>query len=271
MSCFWLKVAGPIPRLWLCCAAALLAGPALAHDDVPQPPEGEVVTARDLIAGALDLVRGRTSYAELTMVVHRTSWERTSSLVAWTRGREDALIRFTAPAKDAGNATLKQGEKMWTFTPKLNRTIRLPYSLMSQSWAGSDFSYNDLSRTDQLLKHYDLSIAAVREEDERVIYTIDAVPHDDAPVVWGKEEWVLRDDYVLLSQTFFDQALEPLKRMETLEIGELGDRVMGTRMRMVKLDEPENYTELHYEMADFDIALDDSTFTLFSLQAGGRR
>jgi outer membrane lipoprotein-sorting protein len=228
------------------------------------------VSAEDLVAGALDLVRGRTSYTELSMVIHRPDWERTSSLVSWTRGREDALIRFTAPARDAGNATLKQGDNMWTYTPKLNRTIRLPYSLMSQSWAGSDFSYNDLSRTDDLLRHYQLTIIESREEDGHNIYTVEAIPHDEAPVVWGKEEWVLRDDYVLMSQTFYDQSMEVLKKLETLTIGELGGRVMPLRMRMSKLDEPENYTEVIYEQAEFDIEIEDRTFTVFSLQSGGR-
>lgn len=229
------------------------------------------VTARDLIAGALDLVRGRTSYTELSMVVHRPEWERSSTLVSWTRGREDALIRFTAPARDAGNATLKQGDNMWTYTPKLNKTIRLPFSLMSQSWAGSDFSYNDLSRTDDLLRYYELSIAAVEDRDGHRLYTIDAVPHDDAPVVWGKEEWVLRDDYVLISQTFYDQALEPVKRLETRRIGELGGRVMPLTMRMGELDTPDEFTEVIYEKAEFDIELPDRTFTVFNLQSGGRR
>lgn len=228
------------------------------------------ISAEDLVAGALDLVRGRTSYTELSMVIHRPDWERTSSLVAWSRGRQDALIRFTAPARDAGNATLKLGDKMWTYTPKLNRTIRLPYSLMSQSWAGSDFSYNDLSRTDDLLRFYRLTIVATREEDGHTIYTVEAVPHDDAPVVWGKEEWVLRDDYVLISQTFYDQSMEALKELDTLTIGELGGRVMPLRMRMRKLDEPENYTEVVYEQAEFDLEIEDRTFTVFSLQSGGR-
>ncbi len=188
--------------------------------------------------------------------------------MAYTRGRKDAFIRFTAPAKDAGNATLKQGEKMWTYTPKLNRTIRLPFSLMSQSWAGSDFSYNDLSRTDKLLEFYDLSITHREEKDGHTIYTIDAIPRDESPVVWGKEVMVLRDDYVMISQTYFDQNMQALKRMETLEIGELGGRTFGTRMRMSKLDEADNYTELYYAEADFDVELDDRLFTVFSLQAG---
>lgn len=225
--------------------------------------------ARELIAGALDLVRGQTSYSEMTMLIHRPDWQRTSTLKAWTRGREDALIRFTEPARDAGNATLKRGERMWTYTPKLNRTIRLPYSLMSQSWAGSDFSYNDLSRSDKLLRYYELSLESSQQDDDgRWVYTVAAVPEDDSPVVWGKEVLVLRDDYVLLSQTFYDQDLEPLKRLEALEIGNLGGREIATRMRMSKLDEPGHYTEVRYRAAQFDVALPDDLFTLFTLRAG---
>jgi len=259
------------PLLLLCLAFALgCPGSPLRADIQTEPEAAAPVSAEELVGGALDLVRGRTSYTELSMIIHRPEWERTSSLVSWTRGREDALIRFTAPARDAGNATLKQGDKMWTYTPKLNRTIRLPYSLMSQSWAGSDFSYNDLSRTDDLLRYYQLTIIDTREADGHHIYTVEAIPHDNAPVVWGKEEWVLRDDYVLISQSFYDQSMELLKRLETLEIGEMGGRVMPLRMRMSKLEEPDHYTEVIYDDAEFDIEIEDRTFTVFSLQSGGR-
>ena len=203
------------------------------------------------------------------MLVHRPDWQRRSALLAWTRGRSDALIRFTAPPRDAGNATLRNGERMWTFTPKLNRVVRLPFSLMAQSWAGSDFSYNDLSRSDDLLNFYRLILAEVGEAEGRETYRIDAFPLDEAPVVWGKEEWVLRDDHVLLSQTFFDQRMQPLKRLQALDIGELGGRRMATRVRMSKLDEAGHYTEMEYLDAEFDLALPDSLFTTFSLQSGG--
>ena len=265
MSRYFLVLMTLLLPLFAVSAEQPAAGADPLLDATPTAPP---VTARELIAGAIDLTRGRTSYARMSMTVHRPDWERKSSLVAWTRGREDALIRFTEPARDAGNATLKQGDRMWTFTPKLNRTIRLPFSLMSQSWAGSDFSYNDLSRTDKLLKLYDLELVGTDEADGHLIYTIEAVPLDDAPVVWGKEEIVLRDDYVLLSQTFFDQSLIPLKRMETLDIGELGGRVFGVRMRMAKLEEVDHYTEVHYLQADFDLSLGDELFTLFALKSG---
>jgi outer membrane lipoprotein-sorting protein len=238
----------------------LLLGTTLAPD---------TPTARELVAAAIDQTRGLSSYAEMSMTIHRPDWQRSSSLQAWTRGREDALIRFTAPAKDAGNATLKEGEKMWTYTPKLNRVIRLPYSMMSQGWAGSDFSYQDLSRSDKLLHQYDLELTHTEDVDGHRYYTIVATPHDDAPVVWGKEEIVIRDDFVLISQIYYDQDFVALKALESTEIGEMDDRVIATRMRMSKLDDPGHWTEISYDTADFDIAVDDSLFTVYALKAGG--
>jgi outer membrane lipoprotein-sorting protein len=251
-------VAGLIFVLGCLVAAGLAAAPPAELD------------ARALVAAVIDQTRGTTSQGRFEMRVHRPDWQRSSTLEAWTRGREDALIRFVAPPRDAGNATLKQGEQMWTFTPKLNRTIRLPFSLMSQSWGGSDFSYNDLSRTDQLLRFYELALIDRRTIDGHVVYTVRATPKADAPVVWGREELEFRDDYVLLSHTFFDQKLQPLKRLEALEVGELGGRVLPIRMRMSQLDAPDHYTEVAYLSLSFDVPLDDTLFTLFALQRGGR-
>lgn len=250
-----------MPR-WLVFLAALLALKAVA---------GEEPDAYHLVAGAIDLTRGTTSYAELSMQIHRPDWERNSSLVAWTSGREDALIRFTAPAKDAGNATLKDDERMWTYTPRLNRVIRLPYSLMSQSWAGSDFSYNDLSRTDALLHQYELRLTDATRSEGHWVYTVEALPHENAPVVWGKEVITLRDDYVLLAHLFYDQNGEALKRLEALEIGPMGGRVFATRMRMIKLDEEDRWTEVNYDRVDFDVDLDPGLFTVYALRSGEGR
>ena len=115
--------------IWFFACVVALVGPCALADDGPSG-----ATAQSLIEGALDLTRGvESSYTEMAMVIHRPEWERRMELVAWTQGREDALIRFTAPEKDAGTATLKKGERMWTFTPKHKREIRLPSSMMSQS------------------------------------------------------------------------------------------------------------------------------------------
>lgn len=224
----------------------------------------------DLIAGAHELTRGTSSYSVIEMRIHRPGWERLSKYVAWTRGTQDALIRFIEPARNAGNATLKQGNKMWLYTPKLNRSIRLPNSMMSQDWAGSDFSYSDLARADELLHHYTYKFESPtpKVKDGHAIYTIEATPLDNAPVVWGKETLEIRDDYVLISQVFYDQAMKPVKSLETLAISDLGGRTISSRIRITKIEEPEHWTEIVYLEADFDANVDSSKFTQFALRGG---
>ena len=232
------------------------------------PIKAADITADDLIMRMIDQSRGLSSYSELSMTIQRPSWTRSSSFSVWTRGREDALIRFTAPPKDAGNATLKVGDNMWTYSPKIRRSVRLPKSMMSQEWAGSDFSYNDLARSDKLLAHYTHEIVAREQDGDLTVYTIDSIPHENAPVVWGKERVVFRSDNVVLEQTFFDQALKPVKTMKAYDIQELGGRMLAKRMRMGKIDDAESWTEVSYETIEFDVDMDDRLFTQFALRGG---
>jgi hypothetical protein len=119
------------------------------------------------------------------------------------------------------------------------------------------------------LTQYSHRIVETSEQDGHTIYVVESIPHENAPVVWGKEVITMRDDYVLLEEVFFDQDMQPLKRMVGLEIGDLGGRTFSTRMRMLDLEEDDHWTELEYHKAEFDIPLDDQLFTLFSLRSPG--
>jgi len=248
-------------------AIAEAALKAQAPDTTGTSDTQEVPNAAQLIEDVLERTRGLSSYSELSMTVHRPKWERTSALTAWTRGETDSLIRFTAPAREAGNGTLKNGPQMWTYTPKLNRVIRLPSSMMSQSWGGSDFSYNDLSRSDELKTWFEHSLEVSEPTDGHRVYTITSIPFADAPVVWGKQVLKIRDDVVLLEQTFFDQDMQPLKRMTGHDIKDLGNgRIVAMRMRMHSLEKPNHWTEVVYETLDFNVELNDRQFTQFALK-----
>ena len=138
---------------------------------------------------------------------------------------------------------------------------------MGQSWAGSDFSYNDLSRSDKYLTDYRFELIDTVVEDGQKVYTIDAIPNDDAAVVWGKERMTLREDSVMLGVIYYDQDLKPLKEMKMLKIGDMGGMVFGTHMRMGDIDDPESYTEFEYQKMTFDLDLEDRLFSTFSLRS----
>ena len=222
--------------------------------------------ARTLIEKAMDHWRGSNSHGTVTMVIQRPDWQRSMSMQSWTRGTKHSLVRVTAPAKDAGNGTLLADNNMWTYTPKINRVIKVPSSMMSQSWMGSDLSNKDISKSTDIIDQYDHSLLEQREEDGHTVYVVQSIPHEDAAVVWGREVLTIRDDYVLLEQQFWDQDGELVKTFKTHEVKQLGGRPVATIMRMQEVDKPDQWTELRVEDTEFDIDLPSNLFTLSNLR-----
>ncbi len=222
--------------------------------------------ATALVRAAFDNWRAKSSETTVTMTIHRPNWERHLTMTGWTRGDNEALVRFTAPAKDAGNATLKLKTATYIFNPKLNQVIKLPASMLAQSWMGSDFSYNDLSKAEDLLTAYTHKIIATAEASGHTVYTIEALPKPGAPVVWGKQVVKVRDDGIFLEETFFDQDMKAVRRMTTDKIGTLGGRIYPVVLTMHPVAKPGQWTRIDTTAGKFDLSLPDYIFTRSNLQ-----
>ncbi|MFW5735582.1 MAG: outer membrane lipoprotein-sorting protein [Oceanidesulfovibrio sp.] len=224
------------------------------------------VTGDELVQRAHDYLRGRTSVSVVEMTIHRPNWERTMTIKAWTKGVEDSIFKIIAPAKDKDNGTLKLGQEMWTYNPKINRVIKIPPSMMSQSWMGSDFSNNDLAKSDTILTDYTHEIIGEEQHQGKTVYVIESIPKPRAPVVWGKQVLKVREDDIYISQEFFDEDMESVKMLEMLEIEEMAGKLYPTVWKMRKTDQTEEYTLLDYEDLEFDVDLDDDMFTVSALK-----
>ena len=222
--------------------------------------------AATLIRASFDHYRGKASRADVEMVIHRPAWERRMRMLGWTKGTDKSLIRITAPAKDEGNGTLKNGSDMWTYNPKINRVIKLPPSMMSQSWMGSDFSNNDLAKSDSLLHDYDHYLEGTETHEGRTVYVIRSEPRPRAPVIWGMQRLKIREDQVLLEQVFYDEDGRPVKRLASEGIQMMSGRMFPRRMTMQKVDEPGSYTAIVYKEIAFLDTLPDRLFTITSLR-----
>jgi outer membrane lipoprotein-sorting protein len=222
--------------------------------------------ARDIIQQAMEHYRGQTSYSEMTMVIHRPEWQRSMTMRAWTEGDKQTLVRVTEPRKDAGNGTLSLAGNMWTYTPKINRVIKVPSSMMSQNWMGSDFSNKDISKDTDIIDQYDHTLLEERQEEGHTVYVIESIPQEEAAVVWGKEILIIRDDWILLEQQFWDQDGELVKRLAASKIEEMSGRSVASVIRMSKADNEQEWTELRTAAVEFDLELSDSLFTLSSLR-----
>jgi len=227
---------------------------------------GDERDATQIVRDAIDHWRGLSSYTEMTMVIHRPDWERSMTMQAWTKGDERALVRVTEPRKDRGNGTLTDEDNMWTYSPKINRVIKVPSSMMGQSWMGSDFSNKDIARADDIIDQYDHTLVSTEIVDDVEVYTIESIPHEDAAVVWGSEVLTIRADHVVLEHAFYDQDGELVKTLRSLEIGEMGGRVIAQRQRMQKADKPDEWAEIAVLAVEYDLDLKDSVFTLSNLR-----
>ncbi len=230
------------------------------------PASASAVDAAQLIKAAIEYWRDTSSYTVMTMTINRKDWHRSMTMKAWTRGDKESLVRVIAPAKDAGTGTLLLDKAMWTYTPKINRIIKIPSSMMNQSWMGSDFSNKDISRSTDIIDEYTHELTKTEKSNGRTIYTIESVPKEDAAIVWGKEVIRVRDDYVMLEHTFYDQDMIPVKRMETSEIKNIGGKVFATKQKMYKFETPEEWTRIEVKEARFGINIPKSRFTLSSLR-----
>jgi len=222
--------------------------------------------ARTLVKAGFDYMRGKSSFSVVDMTIHRPNWERKMTIEAWTKGLKNSLFRIIAPAKDKDNGTLKKGREMWMYNPKINRVIKLPPSMMSQAWMGSDFSNNDLSKTDSLIDEYIHTITGAHTHDGKKVYLIKSIPKPDAPVVWGMQKLKIREDHVFLAQEFYDEDFKLVKVMTTLQIQMLGGKMFPKVWRMQKTETTDEYTELNYKKLSFKKNLKDSLFTISNLK-----
>jgi len=222
--------------------------------------------ARAILKSAFGNWRADSSYAVVSMEIKRSSGTRSLTMESWTQGTDKALVRFTAPARDAGNATLQLGNSTYVFNPKLNQVIKLPASALNQSWMGSDFSYEDLSRSEKVVDDYTHKLIKTGSAGGKKLYVIESVPKRGKPIVWGKQVISVRADGVLYKVEYFDQQGKRVREMKADKISTLAGRPYPTVMTMRSDDKPGTYTRVTTKSAKFNLSIPAYIFTQSNLQ-----
>jgi len=246
-----------------CCRmAALLLLATLACQAV----NAQALEARDIIHAAINAWRGTSSDSTIVMTIHRPDWERSMTLRGWTQGDKKSIVRVIEPKKDAGNGTLLLDKNMWTYTPKINRIIKIPSSMMAQSWMGSDFTNKDIARSDAIIDDYTHRLLKQSQDQGHTLYIIESIPKESAAVVWGKEVLTIRDDNIVMKQEYYDQAGVKVKQLITSKTGTMDNRPIAIIQRMVNLIEKDEWTQIEVKRAKYNIQLSDQVFTLSNLR-----
>lgn len=223
--------------------------------------------ATEIVQKANEKMQGESSEVEMTMQIIRPSWERSVSMKAWSLNQDYSLILITAPPRDEGSAYLKRENEIWNWQPSINRTIKMPPSMMSQSWMGSDFSNNDLVREASIVVDYTHTLLGDSTISDYDSYKIEMIPKPEAPVVWGKViTFISKDEYLQLRAEFYDEDSELVRLMEGSEIKEMDDRIVPTRMEMIPMDENGHKTVIIYDQMEFNIDISQNFFSIQNMK-----
>ncbi|RLD38923.1 MAG: outer membrane lipoprotein-sorting protein [Bacteroidetes bacterium] len=220
------------------------------------------LTAVEIIKKADEKNRGETSQGEMTMTIVRPKWERSISMKTWSKGDKYFVIYITAPAKEKGQVFLKVDKEMWNWVPSISRMIKIPPSMMMQSWMGSDFTNDDLVKQSSIVVDYDHKLL----EDENIrgmdCYKIELIPHEDAPVVWGKIiSWITKDGFNLWKSEYYDEDDYLINIENSSDIKQMGDRKIPARVEMIPADDPGKKTIMEFKNLIFNQPIDDSFFS----------
>lgn len=234
--------------------ALLLGGAASAEDEVER-----------LLRASDDLARGSSSIAVMEMQVKTAQYERTMKMQAWSKGTDRTLVRLLEPAKDAGVSTLKVGENLWNYLPKVDRTMKVPAGMMSGAWMGSHFTNDDLVRESRLSEDFTWTVDE-RPAGGKGQWVITLVPRPDAPVVWGKVVARIGADELPIDTLYYDEKGALVRTMRFEDVKEFDGRRIPARFRLEPADKSGEFTEMRYLSLDVDADVADALFTLQALK-----
>ena len=224
-------------------------------------------TVTDIISKSEALMRGKTQAGTYQMQIISPDWQRSLKMNFWLEGGDKSFIRILEPKKERNVAFLKLGNEMWQYIPKVKRTIKIPPSMMLQSWMGSDFTNDDLVKESSNAEDYEHKLLGQSEIDGQTTYQIELTPKPSAPVVWGRiVQWIRGGDYIPVKAEFYNSRGELGRSIIYSTIKQMDDRQIPTKIEIVTTKKPDNKTVLLIESIAFDQPIPKSTFTQRNLR-----
>lgn len=221
------------------------------------------LTATEIVKKADEKFNGeKSSYSLMSMTIIRPGWQRTIEFKNWTLGRDFALSLITAPAREAGQSFLKRGSEMWSWNPSINRLIKLPPSMMSQGWMGSDYTNDDILKESSVVNDYTHEFAGEENIDGRLCYKIMMTAREDASIVWGKQiRWIDKKDFLVLKAELYDEDGYLVRTETGSDIKIMDGRSITSKIKLIPEEEPQNLTFIEIREIKFNIPVEENYFS----------
>jgi outer membrane lipoprotein-sorting protein len=218
--------------------------------------------ANQILKNSEEKITGiKSSYQEMMIKIVRPKWSKEMIMKGWSIGEDYFASVVLSPVKEKGIVFLKRENEVWNYIPSIERTIKLPPSMMMQNWMGTDFTNDDLVQRSSITDDYTNTIIGNEIVDGLDCWIIELVPNDDAAVVWGKLiMWIDKKDFMQLKTQFFDEYDEMVNVMTSKSIKNFGGKNLPSIIEFVPLDKEGNKTIVERLIWNFDIDINERFF-----------
>ncbi len=227
------------------------------------PAASQQLTAKEIVKKADEKFNGeRSGYSVMSMTIVRPSWQRTVEFKSWSLGDDYALTLITAPAREKGQTFLKRGNEMWSWNPAISRLIKLPPSMMSQGWMGSDYTNDDILRESSVVNDYDHLFEGEEMIDGRMCHKIRLTAREDADVLWSRQMWwVDKKDFIVLKAELYDEDGFLVRTERGTDLRTMDGRLIPTTIELVPAEQEGHKTVLKITEIKFNITVEESFFS----------
>lgn len=249
------------------------AGAARA-DEAALPPPAD---ANELMRRADRLNRSddETREAKMTLI-NKNGTTRERRIIIWTKRKDDdndySLVRFIAPGDVAGTGLLTEefsdrDDDQFLYLPALKRTRRISSSDKSDSFMGTDFSFEDMEAFDE--KDWDHKKLGEETHDGRKVWIVESVPKSPKKIketAYGKIVGKVDPErYIVLASDYFNKKDEHIKEFKALNIKPYGKLWRAERIEMRTLKSGHT-TTIEYSDTKINTGLEVSRFTRRELE-----
>ncbi|MEO0092470.1 MAG: outer membrane lipoprotein-sorting protein [candidate division WOR-3 bacterium] len=186
---------------------------------------------------------------------------REKELIGYVQGKDKAYLEFTAPARDRGTRFLKIGDEMWIYVKDIEKATKIAGHMLRQSFAGSDFSYDDVTSNEKLKEQYQIELIGTDTIFNRECYQLLLVARTEAVTYYKRVLWIDKEYYYPMKEELFAKSGKLMKSIVVSEFKKIRSKNYPCKIRMENKLRQNTYTELILENIKLDEPIPTRIFT----------
>jgi outer membrane lipoprotein-sorting protein len=210
-------------------------------------------------------------------LINSSGQKRIRSVLRFSRKDGDSntqmLIRFLSPADVRGSGYLsishsENGESRYLYLPALKKARRISAGEDSDSFMGSDFTYEDLDEID--LDKFSFTLAGDEKVDDTECFKVEAVPGEATKKTSGYSKriyFVSKTTFVIRRVDFYDRRNVLFKNLILKDVRQVyGDSLYRPCIWTMQNFKTKHQTVLKFEYFKINGEVSDDLFTVRSLE-----